>query len=118
MSLFRQYTLTVKRYGTDGDWIDGYPVENPSPTTFSIYTSVQPATGKDMEVLPEGLRQSDTLKIYPSTKLQTVNQHINQAADVVIINDNDYKVIFVGEWQNSIVPHYKTMIQRVKEKAS
>ena len=119
MSLFKTYTLTVKRptetmtKGTyiDGRWIEGDLTLN----TFTIQTSVQPANGKDLEVLPEGLRTNDIFKIYPKTKLQAVDQHNNQEADIVIWDGKDYEVIFAGDWQNNLISHYKALIQRVKE---
>ena len=122
MSLFPTFTLTVRRptetidtgQYIDGVWVPGTEgtVTNPD---FTIQTSVQPASGKDLEVLEEGLRTKEILKIYPTTELKAVDQHNNIEADIVEYNGNDYKVINVKAYQNGIINHYKCLIMRVKE---
>lgn len=115
MSLFQTYSLTVTRDAAgayvSGRWVDG--ADEPDAT---INTSWQPAIGKDLEALPEGLRQSSVFKGYPSTQINTVNQFTLEKEDIIIGPDSkEYRVVFVGPWQNGIIPHYKFMVVRKKE---
>ncbi len=113
MSLFKSKTLTVNRPSggarVNGRWVPG------STSSFTIKTSVQPANGKDLEALEEGQRTSEILKIYPSTELKTIDQHISQEADIVVNDGKNYTVVHVGENTNDIINHYKCLIMRVKE---
>ena len=122
MSLFKSHTLTVKRpiqtvetgRRIRGRWVPG-TIDTDDAPNFTIRTSVQPAKGKELEVLPEGLRTGEIYKIYPETELKAVDQHSEQEADIVVYNNADYKVQHLEIWQNGLVDHYKAFIVRVKE---
>ena len=122
MSLFSSYTLTVKRPTKtetqgkyiDGRWVEG-EIDNVANPNFTITTSVQPAKGRELELLPEGLRTREVYKIYPATELKSVDQFSEQEADIVIFNNEDYKVQRLEKWQNNLINHYKAFIVRIKE---
>jgi hypothetical protein len=127
MSILKTFSITVKRptqtategrYDDNGEWVIG-STDDPSEQ-FVIKTSWQPARGRDLETLPEGKRSSDTYKGYPEVKVQTVDQHILQEEDIIIspLNGKNYQVIFVGDWQNNLLNHYKFLAVRVKEAVS
>jgi hypothetical protein len=42
----------------------------PSTSTFSVAASVQPATGRDVAVLPEGLNLTDVIQIFTAVELK------------------------------------------------
>ncbi len=111
MSLLKSYNLNVYR-GTSGRYVNGRWEEGLPDPSFSIETSWQPASGRDLEALPEGLRQSTVFKGYPEIQIQTVDQSKLQKEDIIMGPDEQtYRVIHVGDWQN-ILKHYKFMAIR------
>ena len=114
MSLFKSYTLTVERVNP-GSYVNGKFVAG-AATTFDIKTSWQPATGRELEALPEGMRQSAIFKGYPGDEVKTADPETLQEEDVITGPDGgSYRVVFVGPWQNSLINHYKFMAVREKE---
>ena len=113
-------TLDVYRYDTSGDYgPDGYFVSsNSDPLKFQIMASVQPMSGEDLLILPEGERTSTYLKIYTETPLQTASADGSPKgsdsnltkADVVVYNGKKYEVHGV-EIYDRIRPHYKCMLR-------
>ena len=104
-------TLTVTRedtdtgaYNADGDWVKG------TTSQFTITASVQPLTGKEMELLPEGRRESQSYKLYSATKLLTVKTAPKDNADLVTYDGRNFEVLIVEDWQNSIINHYKIIV--------
>ena len=114
MSLFNTHILTVTRKSAgsyiNGKWVPG------APSTFPIQTSWQPATGKDLEVLEEGKRQSVIFKAYPVEEMLAADPLTEKEGDMITgLDDCQYEVIFVAPNQNELIPHYKVLAQRVKE---
>lgn len=112
--MFRQdVTVLPKNVGywdINGLWIetDGSP--------FVTRASVQPASGRDMEMLPEGRITEETFRLYSNIRLHTVSENTNP--DVVIlgleIEDVDkFEVITVFPWQNQVINHYKMLIGKI-----
>lgn len=97
-------------YGTDGRWDDGGRLDD------EILASVQPMNGRDLQLLPEGLRQRDSIKVYTEAELRTANQHVAKQADELQIDSIWYQVHTVSR-QRSIIPHYKAICLRVQESA-
>jgi len=114
MSLINSFTLTVSRKSA-GSYINGRWT-NGSTTTFTINTSWQPATGRDLVALEEGMRQSTIFKGYSLNEIKTIDPETLQKEDIITGPDGyNYRVVFVGPWQNGIIDHYKFMAIRVKE---
>lgn len=112
----RPITTTTTGQYVNGRWVPGTTGTTQEPD-FTIRTSVQPARGKELEVLPEGLRTSEVYKIYPEIELRAVDQHSQEEADIVVYNGNEYKVQHLEAWQNNLINHYKAFIVRIKEAA-
>lgn len=114
MSLFNTHTLTVTRK-TPGSYINGKWVPG-SSSTFSIQTSWQPATGKDLEVLEEGKRQTVTYKAYPVEEIRAADPLTESEGDMITgLDGYQYEVIMVAPNQNNLIEHHKVLAQRVKE---
>lgn len=116
MSQFRSPFL-VRRKGVgsfvNGEWVKG------SDTVFTIQASVQPLKGLEMEMLPEGRRNSQSVRIYTSTKLNTVEE---ANPDFLQAFGFDFEILSVEPWQSNVINHYKcigvkTGIQTVPEDA-
>jgi len=113
MSILGQEAITLRTYAAGarsslGAWTEG------ATTDVSIQASVQPATGRDMQLLPEGSRQSDAKRIYTVTALNTESQHDGTSADRVQIDSIWYEVHNVKR-ERSIIPHYRGICLRVAE---
>jgi len=114
MSLFNTHTLTVERKDP-GNYINGRWIEG-EPDTFTINTSWQPATGKDLEVLEEGKRLSVTFKAFPNTELFAADPKTNREGDFITgLDGYKYEVVFVAPNQNELINHYKVLAVRRKE---
>lgn len=68
----------------------------PAPTTtISVLASVQPLRGKDLQNLPEGLRNEDLLKVYTTTELRVAGDY---APDAIMVDGQAYEVQTVERW--------------------
>ena len=114
MSL-RSKTLTVTRKAA-GSFVKG--VWTPSlvaATTFTILASVQPATPRDLQSLPEERRNRQSYLIFTSTQLLTVDVPGVTNPDIVSIYGEDYEVSGPSAWQNGILDHYEIIVQKIDD---
>jgi hypothetical protein len=88
--------VTVARQ-QPGTYVKGRYVE-PNPTEFFPVVSVQPVTGKEQLLLPEGVRTRQTVKIYSKMRLMTSSQSTSQRADIVNYKNQNYEVFTVEDW--------------------
>lgn len=105
-------TLSVKRfaagsYNTDGDWVEG------ADSDFNISASVQPLTGREMEMLPEARRDSQSYKLYSDTQLLTADTSQTKNADIVTIDNEKFEVFSDEPWQNNIINHHKITVIKI-----
>jgi len=104
-----RHTFNVKRY-LPGTYNKGRYVEG-SEALFSISASKQPPTGKEMLLMPEGRRESETYILYTDVKLNPAIQG-GANADRVVIDGEDFEVLKCETWQNDIINHYRATVQR------
>lgn len=71
-------------YGTDGRAIP------PVPKTFTIVGNVQSMTGRELRLLPEGMRTKELLTLYTATELFT--QQAGNDPDTVTVDGIPYYV--------------------------
>ena len=104
-----RHTFSVKRY-LAGTLNKGRYAES-AESTFNITASKQPPTGKEMLLMPEGRRETETYILYTDTKLNPAIQG-GANADRVIIDGDDFEVLKCETWQNDIINHYRATVQR------
>lgn len=75
-----------------GRWSEG------AETITTITASVQPVTGKELELLPETFRARGTVKIYSTTELFQGSRELGQSPDSIIWNGKRYEVDTVEDW--------------------
>lgn len=82
-------------------------------STFSIQASVQPASGRDLERLPEGRRALSTTIIFTTTKLITGGQNSPNDADLVLIEGAPWEIQHVEQWaqQSETGTYYRCIAQ-------
>lgn len=108
-----QEAITRRRFdggtrGADGRWVNG------TATDSTIYASVQPMGGKERELLAEGERTREGIKLYTTSDLHTASQHAQGMADHVLVDGVAYEVRAV-ERQRAVFPHYKALALRLQE---
>jgi hypothetical protein len=95
-NIFRK-DLTVKRK-TAGSYVNGFWVAG-TDTTLTIKASVQPLSGKDIELLPEGKRLAGGYKLFTNDSLKVAIEGTGQDGDIVSIYGFDYEVVSVPATQ-------------------
>jgi hypothetical protein len=111
--------MTRRRYAVETRDADGYSVAPATTDTPIMATGPQPATGADLQVLPEGERTKTAIKLYTdSAVLRTVDRDGKFRADEVIVADGQFagtfKVMAI-QGQRAILPHYKAICVEVDE---
>ena len=83
-----------------------------TPTEFTIRASVQPVTGEELQLLPEGRRSRRVLKAYTPTVLRTADERTQTPADQVQVDGEWFEV--QQTWrQRVIIPHSKVLLVRL-----
>lgn len=69
-----------------------------APDEFEVTASVQPATGRDLQRLPEGRRTEETKTVITTTRLQVGGQGAEYEADRVVIDGAEWEAQNVKDW--------------------
>ncbi len=77
-----------------------------------IFASIQPMTGKDLMLLPEGMRNSGTFKIYSDCELMSVDVPGCDTPDQILSEGVTYQVRMVDNW-NSAGGYFKSVLTRM-----
>jgi len=115
MSLFRTMDLiqVTREPGTriKGQWKEG----NEKPIPFK--GTAQPASGKVMELLPEGKRNSETITVFAPGDMKFIPaEPVEQrSGDIIVWEDRRYEVQVVRPWKCGLIPHWELVAIRVKE---
>lgn len=118
MSSFRK-PRNVNRYSS-GSWVDGRWVPGTILSTFTIMASIQPASSKDMQSLPEGRRDRSMYAMFTNTPLHIESIEAGTNPDVVALPDADgiisfYEVTQNSDWQNGVINHYRYIVTRASK---
>lgn len=107
---------TIYRYPPSTRDPDTGRTVEPEPEEIGFQGSFQPLDGKDREVLPEGVRHSETLKVYTRTALRTADQYDGSQADEVLYDGRRFVVYHVERYPR-LLRHYKALLIRKQERA-
>lgn len=103
---------TIKRV-TAGSYVDGVWVPG-TESTFTIQASVQPLKDIELANLPEGRRNSDTIKLYTNSDLLTVeDKGVNQQPDRIVWQGFDYEIIAKSIRAMDIISHRRYYATRI-----
>ena len=80
------YTITRR---TPAARVNGVE-QDPTSATFIIEACVQPASGRQLQRLPDGMRQSETIAVYTSTELKTIESA--PLADLISFKGKSYEL--------------------------
>jgi len=99
-------SVTRKEAGSYSNTTGNYTAG--ASTIFSITASVQPASGKQLERIPENRRERDAKAIYTRTKLKN--------NDFITIDSNVYEVDNVRDYsRHPFLAHYEVLVTRKKD---
>jgi hypothetical protein len=97
--------ITVTR-SAQGSYVSGRFVPG-APTVTTAAGNVQPLSGKELLLLPEGERQRQVVKIYTGFALES--------GDIVTRADGiQYDVQAVENWTAFAQPHFKARLTRIE----
>lgn len=104
----------VVRRRTPGVLSQGVWLERP-PTKLNILASVQPA-GREVQLLPEGLRSDEALTIFTSTRLQTAADPAGAGSDRLEWNGNLYEAQRIDDWiAGGRGNYFRVIFTRIRE---
>lgn len=107
-------TLTVERRGP-GVWVNGR-YEKGSKSCHNIKASVQPMSGDETKILPEGRRSSESMKIYTYDRLFMSDESKQIAADVIKHDGKFFEIHMVQNWKiGTDLPHYKCIAVKIDD---
>lgn len=115
MPILGEQSVTRLRYVAGTVGADGRLVAGAS-TSSTVLASVQPVTGRQRQLLPEGLRQRVELIAYCTTELRTVDQVAGVPADRLVVAGETLEVVQVKQWPAAgPLPHYEAALVRLAE---
>jgi len=87
------YTVTRGSAGayTDGDFVPG------GISTFLIEASIQPLSGRDLQLLSEAQHGEEVRRVYTKTELRTVTDGV--VPDLLDIDGEAWRVIRFERWE-------------------
>ena len=114
----RFFTTITRRRRVPGTYVAGEWVEGALEADQSFLMSVQPATGRDLLRLPEGLRTRDVVRIFCGLgELRTADERTGLVADRIVHLGEEYEVVSVEAWAMAQMPHVEAMAVRVDRAA-
>jgi hypothetical protein len=116
MSLFQNMPLVKRSCAgkrVKGSWVKG------SQANTSFKGTAQPASGKVLELLPEGKRNTETITVFAPIDLDftTADAETQRSGDSVIWQGREYEVQAARKWDAGLIPHWELAATRVKEGA-
>jgi hypothetical protein len=106
----------IRRRKTGGGYIRGQWVPGEGGDT-EFKGSWQPASGKTLELLPEGKRSREVFKCFTrqiSLDFTSADTHSEAEADSVVWQGKEYEVTTAARWDNGIIPHWELLCTRPK----
>lgn len=71
-----------------------------SSTALVVSGSLQPSSGRDVQRLPEGLRDRETIVFFTSTELQAADPATGEPGDRLVANGHTFEVQTHERWQD------------------
>ena len=78
--------------------VKGRVVDAPLKKQFCIRASIQPVQAKELQLLPEGMRNAGAMAVYATCELLTVQTSACQTPDRLKYKGVEYQVHSVEDW--------------------
>lgn len=99
-----------------GGYMNGY-WQAGTPVTDAITCSIQPMTGRDLQVLPEGQRADEVQVFYSTSELRT-REPQQWDADTLLFAGVTWRVIRVKTWAALGATYYRALVAKVTPSGS
>jgi len=109
-SLLGEQEYTLRRYPKATRDPEGRPYKG-IPEEIKIVASIQPATGRILELLPEGERANVTKVAYTTTPLIIADEYTGTQADEILYGDEVFQVVEVQKWED-VDAIYQALLRR------
>ena len=112
MSLLMNMKLTRRSttgYYEKGQWKKGRPVD------LEFCGTAQPASGKTIELLPEGKRNIETISVFAPIKVEFTPADFEKktGGDLIIYDDKHYEVLVAKKGNVGLIPHWELVASKV-----
>jgi hypothetical protein len=114
MSLLKTVSLIRRRKSggkyVNGQWVEGVPGDTPFKGSW------QPASGKTLDLLPEGKRSREVFKCFADLSMDftSADTHGEAEADFIIWEGKEYEVTTAAKWNNGLINHWELLCTRPK----
>ena len=114
MSLFRSTELI--KISSTGQLVKGRWVEG-EESRSEFLGSWQPASGQDLQKLPEGKRSDETFKCFAPIEMTftAADAEKGVSGDKIEKDGKRYEVILAAPWDNGLLPHWELLCKKEKE---
>lgn len=103
---FKNADLEIQRTGpgrrVKGRWRSG------ELDTFDAIAVVVPATPKEIEQFPEGIRGADSKKVFTECELRITDESKQTRGDFFCYKGGTYEVFKVSDWADTDLPFYES----------
>lgn len=83
-----------------GQWSNGR-WDSTGGTAVNVTANVQPASGKDRQVLEDGLRTKEAIVVHCTSEILPVQRTTSQPGDVIIWQGQRYECVNVQDWNTN-----------------
>lgn len=114
MRMLGAATHTWRRFaagsvGTDGRYVEG------GATTSTLRGSLQPATGDDVDTLPEGERSKRARVLFTATALRVTDQAAGTSGDQVSVDGDWFEARAIRPYGTTALAHHRVVLVAVQE---
>lgn len=109
---FKTDTITVTRYEA-GSYTKGR-YQTGTQSSFPIEAVVIPLKGKEHELLSEGERAKQSIRVYSKEALFTGDDKTGKKADILEIGGLSFEVKQVQNWGKTDLDHYRVVAVEIE----
>jgi hypothetical protein len=79
--------------------------------------TAQPASGKALEMLSEGKRNTETITVFAPKSLSftTADSETQRSGDIIVYKERLYEVQIARDFSSGLLPHWEILASRIKE---
>jgi hypothetical protein len=99
-----------------GDYVKGQWKEG-TPAVETFCGTCQPASGQTLQLLPEGKRNSEVIKVFAPIQLNftAADPLLRRSGDRIIWQGKEFEVQILSKWDNGLIPHWELVCTKEKE---